>query len=71
MGDGTYIEFLLGDKTAETLSDTVERLCAHGLLHYSGHDLRITAAGLRVLLNHIQDQSIPTLRTSKKLRSAE
>ena len=47
MGDDTYIEFLIGDK-AETLSDTVERLCADGLLQYDGHELRLTAAGLGV-----------------------
>lgn len=62
MDDDTFIEFVLGDDPTEALWATIERLCADGLLQYDGHELRLTAAGLRVLLIHAQNHSTPTLR---------
>jgi hypothetical protein len=52
MDDDTFVMFVLGDDPTEALREAVERLCADGLLQYDSNDLRLTAAGLRVLLNH-------------------
>ena len=52
MDDDTFIMFVLGDDPTEALREAVERLCADGLLQYDSNELRLTTAGLRVLLNH-------------------
>jgi hypothetical protein len=52
MDDDPFIMFVLGADPAEALQVTIKRLCAEGLLQFDGYELRITGAGLKILLDY-------------------
>ena len=64
MGDDRFVMFVLGADPAEALPVTIKRLCAEGLLQFDGYELRITAAGLKILLDY--SRSIDHLYTDRQ-----
>jgi hypothetical protein len=52
MDDDPFIMFVLGADPAKALQVTIKRLCAEGLLQFDGYELRITEAGLKILLDY-------------------